>query len=119
MSITLTAARRGDAAALTLSTLCLVHCLALPVVAVALPILGAFAEAEWVHWIFAGLAAPISLWTLRRSGAGLLTLAAAGVVLLFAGAAEFPTHEAETVVTVTGGLLISAAHILNLRRRHS
>lgn len=118
MSATHAVTRTGDIAAITLSGLCLVHCLALPVLAVALPILGAWAEAEWIHWLFAALAGPISLWAIWRGHSRLrwplLGLAAAGVALLFAGAAGFPDHDYETILTVTGGLIIATAHILNL-----
>lgn len=113
-------ARAGDAVAISLSGLCLAHCLALPVAAAALPVLGLWAEAEWVHWAFVAIAAPVSLWTLARpahGGAvrpGLLSLALAGLALLVAGAAGFPDHDAETPLTVAGGLTLALAHILNL-----
>jgi len=111
------AGRAGDIAAIGLSSLCLVHCLALPLMASLLPLAGAWAEAPWVHWAFALTAAPISLWALtRRPAVWPLGLGAAGLLLLFAGAAEFPGHETETVVTVAGGLLLACAHILNWRR---
>lgn len=114
--------RAGDALALSLSSLCLLHCLALPLVASLLPLAGAWAEAAWVHWAFAFVAAPLSAYTLTRPHprglpVGALLLAAVGASLLFAGAAEFPRHELETPITVTGGLLLAAAHVLNWRRR--
>lgn len=111
------AARLGDMAAIGLSGLCMIHCLALPLAAAALPLAGVWAEAEWVHWAFALVAAPISLWTLTRHRARLpLALGLFGLACLFAGAAEFPTHEAETAVTVAGGLLQAVAHVLNWKR---
>lgn len=112
-----TTARIGDLAAIGLSGLCLVHCLALPIVAAILPLAGVWAEAPWVHWAFAFAAAPISLWALtRRPALAPLALGLSGLALLFAGAAEFPSHDSETIVTVTGGLMLSLAHILNWRR---
>ena len=115
-------ARAGDALAIGLSGLCLVHCLALPVLASLLPMLGAWAEAAWVHWAFATTAAPVSLWALTRPHVAgpsrtALALASAGVLLLVAGAAEVAGHGAETPVTVAGSLLLAAAHFLNWRRR--
>ena len=41
-----------DGFAISLSGLCLVHCLVLPVVSAGLPIVGAWAEAEWLHKAF-------------------------------------------------------------------
>lgn len=110
----------GDGMAIGLSGLCLIHCLALPLVASLLPLAGAWAEAEWVHWLFAAVAAPVSLWTLARPvdrSPMILIVAGLGLALLFLGAAGWPSHEAETPLTVTGGLLLAAAHGLNWRRR--
>lgn len=114
------AASIGDGFALGLSSLCLAHCLALPLVASLLPLAGAWAEAEWVHWLFAALAAPLSFWALLRTSRpspALLGLAVLGLSLLVAGAAGFPSHEAETPVSVAGSLALASAHILNWRRR--
>ena len=57
-------ARLADPAAITLSGLCLVHCLALPMLSVVLPVLGAWAEAEWVHLLVIALALPLALFAL-------------------------------------------------------
>lgn len=106
--------RTGDLVAIGLSGLCMAHCLALPLAAALLPMAGAWAEAEWVHWAFALIAAPISAWSLtRRPRAVPILLGGLGLGLLFAGAAEFPSHDAETLVTVTGSLLLALAHGLN------
>ena len=50
-----------DAAAVGLSALCFVHCLILPIAALSLPFLGGFGQAEYVHWLFLAIAAPIAL----------------------------------------------------------
>lgn len=111
------AGRVGDIAAISLSSLCLIHCLALPLAASLLPLAGVWTEAPWVHWAFALTAAPISLWTLtRRPALAPLGLGVVGLVLLFAGAAEFPSHETETAVTVAGGLFLALAHVMNWKR---
>lgn len=110
----------GDGVAIGLSGLCLAHCLALPLAASLLPIAGAWAEAEWVHGLFVAVAAPVSLWTLGRSRSRnlpVVALAVGGLALMVAGAAGFPSHEAETPLTVAGGLLLALAHGLNWRRR--
>lgn len=109
-------ARIGDAFAIGLSGLCLIHCLALPIAASLLPLAGAWAEAPWVHWAFALTATPVSLWALtRRRAAAPLALGLAGLGLLFMGAAGLPDHASETTVTVAGGLALTLAHILNWR----
>lgn len=112
----------GDSVAVGLSGLCLVHCLALPLSASLLPMTGAWAEAEWVHWLFIAAAAPVSIFTFSRvrpRSPWLIGLALAGLALLTAGAAEFPSHDAETPVTVLGSLVLSAAHIANWRQRRT
>jgi hypothetical protein len=50
-----------DASAVGLSALCLVHCLALPALALLLPVLGFWAQAEWVHVAFVLIAAPVAV----------------------------------------------------------
>ncbi|MBX9460780.1 MAG: MerC domain-containing protein [Brevundimonas sp.] len=114
-------ARTGDAIAIGLSGLCLAHCLVLPLAPGFLPLLGAWAGAEWVHWAFVATAAPVSLWTLgRRQGkvsAATVGLAVVGVALLVAGAAGYPDHDLETSLTVIGGLSLAVAHLINWRRR--
>ncbi|WP_292104875.1 MerC domain-containing protein [Brevundimonas sp.] len=112
----------GDIAAIGLSIACLAHCLALPVAAAFLPMLGLATEAAWAHWAFVAVAAPLSIWTLAWPPRGALrplplSLAVLGLTALVLGAAEWPSHEMETPMTVVGALLLSAAHVINLRRR--
>lgn len=113
----------GDAAAIGLSALCMIHCLALPLLAAALPFLGLLTDAPWVHWVFAATAAPLAAWSLSRPMIDgrrnwrMLSLAAVGVLLLLLAAAEWPSHELETLVTTAGGLVLATAHGLNWRKR--
>ena len=112
----------GDMAAIGLSIACLAHCLALPLAAAFLPMLGLATEPVWVHWAFVAVAGPLSIWTLGWPPRGALrplplSLAALGLTALVLGAAEWPSHAMETPITVAGALLLSAAHGINLRRR--
>lgn len=110
-----------DAGAVALSSLCLLHCLALPLLAAALPLFGTWAEAEWVHLLFVAIALPLTgyaLWRAeRRHPLPVLAWATAGVGLglLLAGALALPSHDWETPMTVTGSLLLAATHIWNAR----
>ena len=112
-----------DASAIGLSALCLVHCLLLPVVAALLPALAAAGEGEWMHLLFVVLAVPLAaaaLWRahrLRRLPGLLLALAGTGIAGLLAGALGWPSEALETPLTVTGGVLLAAAHVWNWRRR--
>ncbi len=108
-----------DAAAISLSGLCLAHCLILPVLVVSLPMLTRISEAEWLHWTFVALAVPVSLMAFHRAGsrATLATLTAImGLLLLVMGAAGWPRPDLEIPLTVAGSLTLAAAHLLNWRR---
>jgi len=104
-----------------MSGLCLVHCLALPVLSAGLPALGALAEAEWVHLAILVMAAPTAALALLRPGHGLrpsrlgLTLGGSGLGLLAIGVVG--PHAYEHWANVAGGLGLASAHIFNAWRR--
>ncbi|MCI4643412.1 MAG: MerC domain-containing protein [Hyphomonadaceae bacterium] len=105
-----------DASAITLSGLCLVHCLALPLMAAILPLAGVWAEAEWVHQLFVAVALPISGFAIWRSISlpgwkGFAALAVLGLALLIAAAFVEALHAFETPLTVAGAVLLASAHI--------
>lgn len=110
-----------DGTAITLSGLCLLHCLALPLLSTALPIVGIWAEAEWLHKTFVVAALPFSLMALASSRitwpTGLMIVSGFG--FLVAGAFVEAWHDYETQLTVIGGLLLAAGHALRWRRAHS
>ncbi|WP_312162440.1 MerC domain-containing protein [Phenylobacterium sp.] len=110
-----------DASAISLSGLCLAHCLALPLVAAFSPVVATWAEAEWVHALAIGLAAPMSALALWRKGQalGVIAMSLAGLALMALGVAHWPSHDAETPITVAGSLLLAGAHVFNWRRRHA
>ncbi|HVJ37096.1 MAG TPA: MerC domain-containing protein [Stenotrophomonas sp.] len=115
----------ADLSAAALSGLCLLHCLALPLGASLLPMLGAWSEAEWVHIVFVLLAAPLSVAALYRAHqwrplpAGMWALAALGLALLTAGALAWPSARWETPITVAGSFVLVATHLCNLLRGHA
>lgn len=114
-------ARALDASAIGLSGLCMLHCLALPFAAVALPMLGGLAEAEWLHLAFVMAAAPLAVLSLTRGRPlswPLIGLAFGGLALMTAGALGLPSHDWETGLTLAGGLMLAGAHGLNWGRRH-
>ena len=103
--------RQLDLVAIVISTLCLIHCIALPLSV--LPLVAAFTEAEWLHQLFVVLAAPATLlvvWAER--GSWLFTATAlGGLVLLFVSAFFEYFHDVETLVTVIGSVLLASAHL--------
>lgn len=99
---------------------CLLHCLALPIIALLLPIAGTMLpDHEWVHPILLGVALPVTggallrgyrIHRLRRP----VLWGAAGLALI-AGALPMEGTPGETILTVAGGLLILRAHLVNWR----
>ncbi|MGX9721412.1 MerC family mercury resistance protein [Stenotrophomonas acidaminiphila] len=119
------AAALFDASAVALSSLCLLHCLALPLLAALLPLFGAWSEAEWVHGVFVLIAAPLTSYALWRAHrhrplpVALWLLAGSGLALLLAGACGGLGERAETPLTVAGSLALAGAHLWNAARRHA
>lgn len=117
-------AKTLDLSAIGLTVLCLIHCLAAPFLALALPLLGGWAAAEWVHVLFVLIAAPLALaalvdWPARcPTSWRAVAMALVGLSFMLAGALDFPRPVWERPITLVGGLLLACAHILNWRRRH-
>ena len=114
----------ADKAAISVSGLCLVHCLALPLLVAFYPVAFVLAlSEEFFHWAMVMIAIPISTTSLfvgcqkheKRQG-----LLLGGIALLLLTAPFAAPHEAineqmEVVVTVLGALLLATAHIMNFR----
>jgi hypothetical protein len=110
-----------DRLAIGASTLCLLHCLALPALLVAVPALSVLlAVPEGFHVLAFALAVPTSAAALglghcrhrrmRPALVALLGLAAIGI-----GALGRWSGAAETAITVAGSLLLAAGHTFNAR----
>lgn len=103
-----------DRAAVALSLLCIAHCVALPLVAIALPFLSAAAEAQWVHWVFASLAVLASGFVAFASPSartpGFLAPAGIGAALVVGGLFAPAYGIEEAVPTVIGGVALAYAH---------
>jgi len=108
-----------DIGAIGLSGLCVAHCLLLPVAFAALPLVSPTGENHLVHQVLVLIAAPVTLWALGRSGGwkrpAVLVPALIGFVFLTAGAYVTALEAHETLLTITGALLIALAHLLNWR----
>ena len=114
-----------ERAAMSASLLCLVHCLALPLVIAALPALSQIlAIPESFHVWVLGFAVPTSAAALlagraRHGASWPLVVGMLGLLLLAMGALMFGETEGETPVTVAGSLALACAHIGNWRMRHA
>lgn len=115
-------ARWLDGIAIAGSSLCILHCLALPLILAFLPALSKWLSLpEEFHLWFLLAALPLSgfvLWrhSLQRGKPIPFALGAAGLTTM-AIALTFAGHWLEPVVTTSGGIMLAAAHVLNLRGR--
>ncbi len=108
-----------DLAGISFSALCVIHCLALPLLAAFLPVLGVVAEMEVIHKgfvVFAALAALVgTVQAPARIRLVFAGIAALGVATLFAGAFVEAFHDIEVQLTVLGAMTLAGAHILRWR----
>jgi hypothetical protein len=107
----------GDGWAIGLSLLCLVHCLALPLLAASLPAAALLiTHSTATHALLLALALPLGLVVLWRgrtaAGPWPLRLGGAGFALM-AGAIVLPALDQP--LTIAGVALVMAGHLLNWR----
>ena len=117
--------RTLDGVAISISAVCVLHCLLAPLAVVAFPIIGSslWASHEFHAWLLV-LILPSSALALylgcreHRSGT-VLGLGLAGMVVLIVAAVLGPevlTELGEVLVTAAGGTLLAISHVLNFRR---
>ncbi|MCP1471240.1 hypothetical protein J3E64_002944 [Sphingobium sp. OAS761] len=108
-----------DGLAIGASFICLIHCLALPLLIMLLPALAAYMVVPDSFHVWALVfAAPVSLLALsagyrRHRGANPLLIALPGLALMAIGALAAPSQWMETALTVPGVLLLAIGHALN------
>ena len=114
-----------DRVAVTGSAVCMIHCLALPLLLAAAPSLSAIiAIPESFHrWVLL-FAAPVAMVALlggnvRHKVPLPLCLGLIGLALMTIGAFVLREGAAEIAITVAGSVLVATAHIMNQRLRHS
>ena len=105
-----------DLYATGMCTLCLVHCIVLPLVGTLLPIAGLVSEDELVHKILVLLAAPATLWlvyktVLQKQNTVFVYLAISGLALLLIAAFVESLAQYEIPLTVVGATILGTAHL--------
>jgi hypothetical protein len=116
--------RHFDRVAIALSAVCIVHCLAVPLLVALLPFAAlSFGDSEHFHGLMLWLVVPTSLlgfvlgYRLHRR-AGLVVVGIVGIIVLAAAAIyghESWSEALEVTISVAGSLLLAAAHWLNFR----
>ena len=111
-----------DRVAITLSGLCLVHCLLLPTFIVALPLLGQFSETHF-HAQMLLVVVPVSLFAFglayRRHGSkAVIAWGIAGIAIMFIGGTVAHANYgilADTALTMAGSIILATSHYFNNR----
>ena len=109
-----------DGAAVGLSALCLIHCLALPLVVAGLPFLAQFADGH-LHAQMLIVVLPLSFIALglgfrHHRNASIVAAGCVGMLLLTIGATIAHAQMgllADRVFTIVGSLILATAHFYN------
>lgn len=114
-----------DRAAVLLSGLCLLHCLAVPFAIIFGPLLSQWlvSSETQVHWLLLALALPISAIALARGYSRhhstlTLLLGGMGLTLMFIGVSHLIGESWEIALTAIGVSSLLVAHIRNLLGAH-
>lgn len=105
-----------DLWAVALSGVCLVHCLALPIISTAIPLALQTPESHWVHVLLVLLATPLSAYVIWKSlehsrAYWFVVVAASGLALLNVAAFVPVVSALEAPLTVAGAALLGSAHL--------
>jgi len=109
-----------DGAAVGLSALCLIHCLALPLLVAGLPFLAQFSEGH-LHAQMLFVVLPLSIVALglgfrHHRNTRIVTAGVVGMSILTLGATVAHTRlglTADRLFTIVGALVLAAAHFYN------
>lgn len=115
-----------DMAGMTASTICLVHCLAMPVVIALIPAFAAeLFESEWFHitLAFAVLIFCLAAFVpgyYRHHDKRLVWIGVTGISLVFFATfvARYWSETAEIAIVTVGNLVLVAGHLLNRKLTH-
>jgi len=113
-----------DTVGISISVICAIHCLALPIVLILFPVLGStLLTDEQFHLLLLWLIVPtsvlaVALGRLQHPDRRVVAWIGSGVLLI--GIAAFWAHEhapawVDTALSVTGGLLLAIGHARNFR----
>ena len=113
---------RLDLYAAGLSALCLLHCLALPLLVTIVPLFAQTAESELVHQLLVVATVPVSLRVIRKTFAVhrnrlFIAVVLVGLGLLMLAAFVEAVSAYEEPITVVGGVLLCSTHLWHWTRQ--
>ena len=115
------AGRVWDISAAALSSACILHCLALPLLATMLPLASQLVDSHLAHVIMVSLAIPVTLWVVLSEGLTgfgriFTPIALTGLALMLTAVTAL--EEFEVPLTLVGGTLLGGAHVWRWLRQH-
>ncbi len=114
----------SDKLAISLSFLCTLHCLLLPLLVTLLPALSSLAlDSEWFHYAMVLMVIPLSFFALtlgckKHHHYRILGLGGSGVLLLIAAVLfghDLGGEIVEKILTVIGASMVALGHVINYR----
>ena len=105
-----------DIYAVGMCTLCLVHCIVLPLASTLLPLAGLMSEDELVHQLLVLLAAPATIWlvyktALAKRNSVFILMALSGLGLLLLAAFVEAVAKFEIPLTLLGATILGFSHL--------
>lgn len=102
--------------AVGMCSLCLIHCIVLPLTVTLFPIMGLISGDELVHKLLVLLAAPATIWLVYKASLGnrnlvFIVTALTGLALLLIAAFVEPLSRYETSLTVVGATVLGFSHL--------
>lgn len=105
-----------DLYAVGMCSLCLVHCVVLPLTGTLLPLAGLASDDELVHKLLVLLAAPATLWLVYKTAlykriSAFILLALTGLGFLLIAAFVEPLARYEVPLTLVGATVLGISHL--------
>jgi len=100
----------------------MVHCAALPLIALLLPSVGGvlFDHSSVLHWLLLALAVPVSGYALLRGyrqheRLGVVAVGMVGLLVMTLGVSHLLSSSLEIPLTLGGATVVAVSHLLNIR----
>ena len=114
-----------DSISIWLSSICLIHCLTLPLITISIPLFGNYMESHF-HSLMLFIVIPVSIVALARgykNHKNIIIFIAGffGVISITFGATyihHMSNSSSDTLITISGSVILALAHFFNNRSSH-